>query len=85
MVRSALRRGQDRWDDEPYLARIIFSELIRDDIEGETGYGISTYLTDYNFPSVVVDTMSQTVSIAIPGEENNPIEKWTFKEFVDVE
>lgn len=32
IVRKALKRGQDRWEDESYLARIIFSELIKDEL-----------------------------------------------------
>lgn len=41
VLRAALIRGKDRWDDPSYLARIIFSEMIQDDILGETGFGIS--------------------------------------------
>ena len=56
VVARALDRGRDRWNDEPYLARILFSELVKDDIEGDTGYGLSTTLGDgsknvYIFPS----------------------------------
>lgn len=85
VVRSALRRGQDRWDDEPYLARIIFSELIRDDIDGDTGYGISAYLTDYSHPSVVVDCEQKKVWIANPPEPGIKLEEWTFKDFIDAD
>lgn len=45
-LREALERGRDRWDDEPYIARIIFSEMIKNDIDGNTGYGISPYMGD---------------------------------------
>ena len=38
-IRRALAR-KERWDNPEYLARIIFCEMIRDDIEGTTGYGI---------------------------------------------
>jgi len=41
VVRDAMKRKL-RWDDPCYLARIIFSEMIRDEIDGETGYGICT-------------------------------------------
>jgi hypothetical protein len=85
VVRSAPRRGQDRWDDEPYLARIIFSELIRDDIDGDTGYGISAYLTDYSHPSVVVDCEQKKVWIANPPEPGIKLEEWTFKDFIDAD
>ncbi len=46
IIRQALIRGKDRWDDAPYLARIIFSELIKDDILGLTGYGIAPFEMD---------------------------------------
>lgn len=58
---SALDRGRSRWDDEAYLSRIIFSELIKDDVEGETGYGLSTYRGDDNHPDLIVDCKTKTV------------------------
>lgn len=36
----ALRRGRSRWDDCEYLTRVIFSEMVRDDWEAVTGFGI---------------------------------------------
>ena len=39
IVQKAIAR-MERWDDEEYLTRIIFSEMIKDNIEGATGYGI---------------------------------------------
>ena len=41
IVQSALKR-KERWDDEEYLSRIIFSEMIENYIQGPTGYGIGT-------------------------------------------
>ncbi len=43
----ALKRKQ-RWDDEPYLTRIITAEVIREagGLDCETGSGITTYMTD---------------------------------------
>ena len=41
-VARALDRGRERWGDTPYLTRIIFSEMIKREVEGLTGYGIST-------------------------------------------
>lgn len=40
VVKSALIRGKERWDDPNYLNRIIFSELISDDVKGLTNYGL---------------------------------------------
>lgn len=42
---DALRRGESRWDDPTYLTRIIFSEMIQDDIMNTTGYGIEPIKT----------------------------------------
>ena len=46
VLKSALIRGKSRWDDRQYLNRIIFSEMIKDDILGLTNYGLSTDLHD---------------------------------------
>lgn len=46
ILQSALIRGRSRWSDESYLARIIFSEMIKDSVEELTGYGISTSLAE---------------------------------------
>lgn len=32
--------GKHRQDDPEYLTRIIFCNMIKDDVDGETGYGI---------------------------------------------
>lgn len=60
-VADALRRGADRWDDYPYLARIIFSEMIKDDVMETTGYGISTEILDNEYPIVVVDSADNSI------------------------
>ena len=58
---SALNRGRSRWDDESYLARIIFSEMIADDLMGTTGYGIAPYQQDLNHPTIVVNIKDRIV------------------------
>jgi len=65
VLRSALDRSRDRWDDESYLARIIFSEMIAGDVHGTTGYGISTYRVDENHPDIVVDIAAQRVRMGV--------------------
>lgn len=37
---KALDRGRDRWTDSEYLTRIIFCDMVRDDMDSTTGYGI---------------------------------------------
>jgi hypothetical protein len=60
-LRAALVRGKNRWTDAPYLARIIFCEMIQKDVLGELGYGISS-IPDYDEDSITVDCSSQTVT-----------------------
>lgn len=61
MVRKALKR-KERWDDESYLARIIMSEVIRESLDSETGYGLQPYEVDPEFPTIVVDLVAKTVN-----------------------
>jgi len=62
VLKNALIRGKTRWDDKDYLARIIFSEMIKDDIEGTTGYGIAPYECDPQYETIVVNLEKQTVN-----------------------
>lgn len=73
-LKSALVRGKDRWDDSPYLSRIIFCEMIKDDVLDNTGFGLSTYETDNEHTIIEVDTEKNTVSIG--GRT------WTFDEYI---
>ena len=61
-VKQALIRGESRWGDFPYLARIVFSEMVKDDINGLTGYGISSTLQDSDV-YVTIDTEELTVLV----------------------
>lgn len=74
---QALKRGKGRWDDNSYLARIIFSEMIKDNIDGDTGYGISPYQTDNEYPLLFVDMVNNTI------KEENKRGTLTYQEFVD--
>lgn len=73
VVKSALARGKGRWGDTPYLTRIIFSDMIRDDIDGETGYGIGSHEVDGNHPTIILNDGAHTVTIEDV--------RWTYKEF----
>ena len=68
---NALLRGKERWGDEPYLSRIIFSEMIKDQVMELTGFGITTYMTDGEDQCVTVDMSEQKVG------------RLSFQEFVD--
>ena len=73
IVREALEYGQSRWNDESYLARIIFSHMIQNNSMGTDGFGISTYRCDHNWPDIEVDVKQQRVNI----EEQS----FSFKEY----
>lgn len=62
-LKRALIRGASRWDDEIYLARIIFNEMTKGDENETTGFGISTYIGDNEHPIITVDCEKQTVTI----------------------
>jgi hypothetical protein len=54
----------NRLRDDPYLARIIFCEMVGDHLRDATGFGISTVLTDNEHPIIVIDVDSQTIGLA---------------------
>ncbi len=56
-----LRSG--RVGDPAYLTRIIFSSMIKDSVDAETGFGISTEVQDNEYPLVFVDGTSGHVSL----------------------
>ena len=62
-LKSALKRGAERWDDFGYLARIVFCEMIKDDVMGTESYGIypsAPFETDH---VITVDVDAQTVEV----------------------
>lgn len=84
IVQDVLKRRQ-RWDDGPYLTRMIFSAMIKEDIDDEVGYGISVTLGDNGHPIVVVDTNTQTVGFAHEGKEPKTYVQWSFKEYIQLD
>jgi hypothetical protein len=78
IVKNALKRAQKagRLSNPAYLARILFCEMVGDDNEGETGYGLSTSEGDGG-TEVHVDPANSKVRIG----EDGP---WlTFKVFIE--
>lgn len=83
IVQRALAHKQ-RWTDDQYLARIVFSEMIRDSVLDETGFGIGTEPSDGEDRIVVVDVAGQQVYYAT-GKDLVPLynhKRWTFEEFI---
>lgn len=80
-LHRALTRGKDRWYDPEYLNRIIFCDVVRNDEQGLTGYGLSTYLMDSDYPLLTVNHKTQTVEI---GEGGAAALKYSFEDFVNL-
>jgi hypothetical protein len=65
IVCKALRRGKSSWNNPEYLARIIFSEMIRDHIDDTKDYGIGTRKHSGVEWSIEIGCQSQTVTITL--------------------
>ena len=61
-VQTALQR-KERYDDPEYLTRIIFSTMIKDSIDEETGFGIGTQQHGDIEYLVTVNTEKQRVKV----------------------
>ena len=55
----------DRVTDESYFARVLFSRMIMNEIESETGYGIAPYAPDQ-------DANNKMVHIDYSTEHDHP-------------
>lgn len=80
LVRDALIRGRERWNDPSYLARVIFCEMVRDNMEGVTGYGISTRIEDNNRLLTEVNTSESVVRFL--EEDGAIVHEWSFEDYV---
>jgi hypothetical protein len=67
------RNARNRWNDAPYLTRILFEELIRGRERQETGYGISAQRSDGRL--VKVDVAARTVTVG----DREPV---SFEDFI---
>ena len=80
IVNNAISR-KARWDDHEYLARIIFSEMIKDHIDDTAGYGIGTFQHGDIEYLVEVDIDNQTIKeYEGYGDEWKVTHSTTFKE-----
>lgn len=59
---ESLDRARERWDDEPYLARIIFTDMTADVGRDLTGYGLGVEEIDPEFPTLRVNLLDKTVN-----------------------
>jgi hypothetical protein len=82
---DALDRGRGRWDDTCYLNRIIFSEMIKDHILGDTGYGICTDEHGDTWRMIEINHTDQSVSIFEKDEFDSwkPHGRYDYQEFIN--
>jgi hypothetical protein len=59
---KTLDRARERWNDDSYLARVIFTDMTEGVGDALTGYGISTFENDPEFPTLAVDLPNNTVN-----------------------
>lgn len=84
VLRDALQRGRERWDDPSYLTRIIFCDMIEGNERDLTGFGIATHQPDNQHPLLVVDPGTGTVGVAKEGEPEKPHKTLTFAQYVEL-
>ncbi len=61
VLKTALKRGKERWTDGSYLTRIIFCEMVKGYETDLTGFGISSEIGDGG-TDILVDVDEQTVN-----------------------
>lgn len=92
LVHKAIAK-RERWDDPPYLARIVFCALVAGHVDGTTGFGISTEPSDneYSRPYLIVDCDQQTIRLEpnnideYPGSIKDPAGKaFTFETYASL-
>jgi hypothetical protein len=68
IVARALQKGESRWSDPSYLARVVFQELIGGD-DSITGFGITPYGPSDNENPIVTIHLEQKV-VTMEGDPN---------------
>jgi hypothetical protein len=60
---EAIAKARPRWNDESYATRICISQIIGNEWQEETGWGISTSIGDNEHSIPIVDWESQAVCL----------------------
>jgi hypothetical protein len=68
VLAKALDRARDRWGDDAYLARIIFTDMTDGVGQDLTGFGIAPFECDPEFATLTVDLVAKTVN-GVPFDE----------------
>jgi len=70
----------ERWEDDSYLCRMVFSEMIKDNLNESTGFGISPFMNDNEHLIIGVNPEKQLVTFE--SEKGKVKRKFTFKDYV---
>ena len=73
-------KKKERWNDPPYLSRMIFCQMMGDYTRGTTGYGIMTDNALDTEEEIIVDIDRQEVIRKRTGHDN---QTFTFEELID--
>lgn len=81
-TQRALAYARGRWSDESYCARIFLSQLIEDDWDTETGWGMmaghpDSVMFEEEYVPVTLDVIARTITVS--GRI------MTYQEFLDTE
>ena len=71
---------KERWNDAAYLSRMIFCEMVRDNLHSTTGFGIMTDNALDTEEEIIVDIDRQEVIRKRTGHDN---QTFTFEELID--
>lgn len=86
LLQDGLKKGKERWDDDSYLARIVFQTILGKD-DGVTGFGLSLTPGDNEYPVLVLDPKEQYIAVAKFPYEGPATEafKTSFEDFVKLD
>lgn len=76
-------KARSRWDDSEYLTRIIFSEMIKNDIDGETGYGIGGSEHGDIQLLITLNVGKKLIRVEDKYSDNDVMEYFSFQDFID--
>lgn len=65
---QSLERGRERWYDDAYLARVIFTDMTKDAGDELIGFGLAPFIQDDEYPTLEVDIENKTVN-GVPYED----------------
>ena len=72
-------KKKERWNDAPYLSRMIFCEMIKENVGGCTGHGIQTYKAGDSEEEITVNVKNQIIVQKRIGHNSK---SFSFKELI---